>query len=111
MNLPFSTNWNNKLDCQAFTTLRLYQPSRHVVGQAVHITLKGESKGNAVIAAVKPLYLHQINDYIAYLDTGYNAIACQNLVKKMYPHINFNVQQLALILIVKNKETPPALAL
>lgn len=103
MDLHFSTNWNNKVQCEAFTTLRIYQPGKHVVGTAVHVILKGQPVCKGIIAAVKPLYLHQVNEFIAYLDTGYNTEACKSIIKKMYPSINFNQQQLALLLIVRNQ--------
>ena len=81
--LEFSENWNGgKLDNKAFTTLRL--SARFQIGQEVDIYLKKQKKGTAIVIDKKELRLHQINEYIAYLDTGYNAKECQALIKKMY---------------------------
>lgn len=102
LQLNFSYNWNNKLDCKAFTTLRLYNAVKHVPGTPVRITLKGDEKGRGHIAAVKPLRLAQINDYIGYLDTGYNGAETKKILSNMYPNSNWEVMMLVLILIVKD---------
>lgn len=102
--LSFSYNWNNKLDCKAFTTIRIYNPNKHVKGTKVAIWLKSESKGTGTIEEVKPFMLDQLNPFISYLDTGYSVEECRNVFLKMYPQIDFSVKKLALILIVKNKQ-------
>lgn len=102
-NIPFSYNWNNKLDCGAFTTIRLYNPNKHFVGNHVRPSLKGADKGAAVIMAVKTFYLHQLNPFISYLDTGYSVEECTRIIRTMYPAVDFAQKKLALILIVKNK--------
>lgn len=85
--LDFSHNWNRaKLDCQAFTTLRL--SGRLEVGQMVEIWLKKGIKGAAVVVDKKRLAnIDAINDWMAYLDTGYNAQECREIIRKMYPRI------------------------
>jgi hypothetical protein len=88
--LCFSENWNHKLDCLAFTSLRLHWPANYYVGAQKEIVYKGQSKGWAQIVAVKQLRLAQINDYIALLDTGYPAAECQDLIRKMYKNKNIN---------------------
>ena len=46
--------------------------------------------------------LHQINEYIARIDTGYSADECQNIIRTMYKNkrIDWNTQDLALCLFV-----------
>lgn len=97
--IPFNYNWNNKLDCKAFTTLRLHNPNRFRVGQTYRITLKKSFKKHAKIEGVKILLLKNVSDYIAFLDTGYSKEECQNIIKKMYPNKNFEHQKLAFILL------------
>jgi hypothetical protein len=101
LELPFSYNWNNKLQCGAFTTLRLYNPTKHIVGTQVRISLKGQVVGEGVIAAVKPLLVDQINDFIAYIDTGYNAESCKEIIRKMYGNIDLSKTKMVLILVIK----------
>lgn len=101
--LNFSYNWNNKLENTAFTSIRLYQPEKHFVGNQVNISLKGHSRGTGVLKGVKPMYLHQINDYIAYLDTAYDAEECKKIIRRMYSSVDFENKQIVLLLIVKDK--------
>jgi hypothetical protein len=107
MQINFSTNWNNKLSCQAFTTLRIYNAEKHVTGTAVDIQLKGNTLDTGIIKQVKVLNIEQINDYIAYLDTGYSREECMNILKRMYSTADWNTTRLALILIVKDKKSKP----
>ena len=97
--LKFSVNWNNKLLCTYFTTLRL--SDRFKIGQKYPVLLKKKQIGIGEIMAKKYLYLKQINDYIAGLDTGYSAIKCKEILKTMYKKklIDWNIQQLCLYLI------------
>lgn len=85
-NLKFSYNWNNKLECNAFTTLRM--PDNWNVGDTVSIFLaKGKEwiyKGDGLILEKKTFYRDSINEYVARLDTGYSATKCKDLLTKMY---------------------------
>ncbi|MBF7091118.1 hypothetical protein IUY40_06160 [Flavobacterium sp. ALJ2] len=47
--LEFSTNWNNKLDCKCFTTIRIFNPAKHFRGNQFEVFCKESLK-------VKPLY-------------------------------------------------------
>lgn len=101
--MNFSYNWNNKLDCHAFTTLRICNPSKHIVGNKVEIILKDKVIGPGTIMAVNRFHLDKINPFISYLDTGYSVDECKKIIRTMYPKVDFLKCQLALILIVKDK--------
>lgn len=108
--LTFSHNWNNKLDCKAFTTLRLRNDRKYHKGQELEIIEKrfsaGEfSRGTFIIAEIKHLKIYQINEFIARLDTGFNREECITLIQTMYKKsaINWNEQDLSLILLIKAK--------
>lgn len=101
--LKFTSNWNNKLDCHAFTTIRMYNPSKHFVGNGVNILLKEESKGTGVIMEVRRFLLADLNPYVAYLDTGYSVPECQEILRKMHSKIDTRTYKFALLLIVKDK--------
>lgn len=84
--LDFSSNWNGKLDCTCFTSLRL--SGRFEVGDVVEVWHKKTVKGAATVIDKKRLInIDQINDWIAYLDTGYNAEQCRDIIRKMYAAI------------------------
>jgi len=99
--INFSYNWNNKLDCKAFTTLRLSSRKKYKIGEDYSIYLKGEFVKDAKIVDIKTIWLHEINDFIAYLDTGYNKEECTNVIKTMYKNVNFSKTQLDFILLKK----------
>ena len=101
--IPFTYNWNNKLDCFAFTTIRIYNPSKHFVGNKVRPMLKGVNKGDGTIIEVKTFLLHQMNNYMSYLDMGYGVDDGKKVITTMYPSIDFTTKKLAFILIAKEK--------
>lgn len=97
--ISFSYSWNNKLDCSAFTTIRIHQPSKYVVGSIYEVNLKGKLHGRYKILDIKHFKLSQINEFVARLDTGYSKEECTSIIKKMYPKVNFETKLLSLILL------------
>lgn len=97
--LNFSYNWNNKLDCKAFTTLRL--SDRFKLNDMIEIKLKKKKYGFGQIVGIKHFYLHDINSFIAYLDTGYDSFECQNILRKMYKNVDWRTQKINFYLIKK----------
>jgi hypothetical protein len=112
--LTFHHNWNGKLSNSAFTTLRLWNPSKYDTGVIFDILLTDRSDkvqtmyGEAAVADVKKLKINQINEFIARLDTGYSAEETINILKTMYKNkkIDWQTQDLALVLLVKVKSQP-----
>lgn len=84
LNTRFSTNWNNKLYAEYFTTLRLYNMKKYYPGAVHDIWLKNMQLGRAIVIDHKNLTIDQVNDWIGYLDTGYHAKKTQDILHKMY---------------------------
>ncbi|MDU1892739.1 MAG: hypothetical protein E6767_18825 [Dysgonomonas sp.] len=100
--LRFTTNWNNKLNCSCFTTLRLHNPKKYYVGAKKDVYLDNRPKGPATIIGVQSFLLEQISEFVARIDTGYSATDCKKIIKEMYkryPLINWNTQKLDFSLI------------
>ena len=100
--LKFSTNWNNKLNCNSFVTLRLRNDNKYYTGAKVNIWLGNTYKGKATIVGVSFYTLDKINEFVARLDTGYSAEECRKIIMEMYknkPNIDWFTQQLAFCLI------------
>lgn len=97
--ISFSYNWNNKLHCRMFTTLRLANPAKYRYNQQYAIFLKEAYLFPAVIHAINEFRLDQINAFIAGVDTGYTMFECQNIIRKMYPRVDFSTQRLCLLLL------------
>jgi len=104
LEISFSYNWNKKLDCNAFTTLRL--SDKYKINDIVKITCKKSIVFNAKIVDKKVFTLDKINNFIAYLDTGYDMQECKNILMKMYKNknINWETQKIYFYLIKKIKE-------
>ncbi len=102
--LNFSFNWNNKLDCKAFTSLRL--SDRFNIGDCIEITLKHEHLYFANIIGKRSFLLEHVTDYIAYIDTGYDAEKCKNILKRMYKKkkIDWFTQTIYFYLIKRQKD-------
>ena len=86
--LNFSYNWNNKLNCNVFSTIRRYNPSVHYVGKEVEVfensTKPGINRGRAKYLIVTPFKLHQLKPAMAYLDTGYSLDETKIILRTMY---------------------------
>ncbi len=71
----FSKNWNKKLDCDIFTTIRKHIPAKEVyyrkkIGAVTRVTLNKELKVNARLLQVDVRKLKDIDAILLMLDTG-----------------------------------------
>jgi hypothetical protein len=105
--LEFSTNWNNKLDCKCFTTIRLFNQSKHFRGNQFDVFLQKKFKGKAIVLGITIAKLEQLNDYVCYLDTGYNRLETIGILRKIYPRIDFDKQKICIILLEKIEPPKP----
>lgn len=81
--LEFSHNWNKKLDCDYFTTLRL--SNRFQVGEWVAVYEKKRFRGPHLILEKRGMKISQLNPWICGLDTGYTVPETVEILKRMYP--------------------------
>jgi hypothetical protein len=100
--IDFSCDWNKKLGCNAFTSIRL--SDRFHVGELIEVRLKNKLLFHATIVGKKSFLLNEINDYIAYVDTGYDAKACRNIIQKMYVKHNIDWDTKKIIFYLLRKE-------
>lgn len=103
--LSFSYNWNNKLSCTAFTTFRPHNPRKYVAGKLLSVLLQGKYLKDVEVKQVKTMKLHQVNEFIARLDTTYGVEEFKNMVKTMYKNkgIDFENGDWDLVLCVEIK--------
>lgn len=110
--LNFSHNWNKKLDCDCFSTIRLWNPAKHFEGKEVEVydnsTTPGRYKGRAVYAIVSEFTLNQLKPAAAMLDTGYSIEETRNILRTMYHKKVDNVEtaRFAYIILKKVKQEP-----
>lgn len=89
--LNFSFNWNNKLQNSCYTTVRIWNENKYVVGERYDVFLEGKKNQipkklhQALLLDVKKYKFEQFSEYVARIDTGYNLAEFKEVVKKMYP--------------------------
>ena len=110
--IKFQCNWNKKLGCDYFTTLRLNNPGKYAAGNRHKVMLheKGvwRDYGIAEVVSVRVLRMHQLNEYICGLDTGYPVDETRNILYRMYKDKvkDINLADFALVLYRKEKMKP-----
>jgi hypothetical protein len=102
--LVFSINWNKKLDCDAFTTIR--QPSEvFKIGATFKVKVNKHEKGIFTIKRITYITLDQINETMAYLDTGKDKDFAIKLIKRIYNSKDFDwsTQKMVYLLLVRKQ--------
>ena len=83
--LGFSHNWNNKLECEYFTTFRMHNPKKYQKGFKKTIYLSKKLYGkNVIIHDLTTITLDQMKPWMKILDTGLSPSEFDKLMKKMY---------------------------
>ena len=100
----FSHNWNNKLDNDVFTTLRL--SDRWNVGDQGDIFLKHLRKGRGEVVIKVKTTFGAITDGVAYIDTGYDANTCRQILQTMYNGQVLTNAHVIYLYFIKRIKTP-----
>jgi len=87
--IKFSTNCNNKLNCKAFTSIRIHNDSKYIAGQNYDVELHHgktsyDEMGRVRLVEKKVFKLKDLNEFMAYIDTGYSREACRKVIDTMY---------------------------
>lgn len=102
--IRFSYNWNNKLNCKFFTTLRRFNQEKYQAGEIYHIILKSRDRwvtdfGRAVAVDIKTIKGDNLNEFICGLDTGYSVEEAKGILKRMYKQDSVDDMLFNLILL------------
>lgn len=89
--IKFSYNWNNKLNCKSYTTIRPYNSIKYVLNFCYKIILNNEYLHTAQIVDIKNFKLKDITNFIAYIDTGYSKEETINIIQKMYKNASYDL--------------------
>jgi len=100
--ISFSYNWNNKLNCNCFTTFRV-KSEKYNVGETYEIYLNNVFVSNAKIIDIKTLKLKDVNEWIARLDTGYSQFEFDKLIRTMYKNKFQNIDEIDFVLLLLEK--------
>jgi len=110
--LDFSHNWNNKLQCNVFSTIRRHLPAVHYHGKIVEVYDCSHNParfiGRAEYILVSPIKLHQLKPAMALLDTGYGLNETKEILINMYKNKVDDVHQesFCYCILKKIKEKP-----
>lgn len=99
--LNFDRNYNNKLRCRVFTSLRL-PDEKYKKGALLDVQLGGYSKGTVKIIGMSHTSCDKLSEWIAKLDTGFTAKETIKLLKQLYadrPCIDWDTQPLVYLLL------------
>jgi uncharacterized protein YqfB (UPF0267 family) len=109
--VSFKHNYNNKLACDYFTSIRL-MGTKYQEGKVmnVYIWQNGTYRKmfQARVLSVKPLLLHQISDTMAYIDSGMDALKIRETIYYMYKDRvpDVNTAQFCLIMFERIRNKP-----
>lgn len=98
--IDFSENWNNKLNCTYFTTIRLHNPKKYIVSQKNTTFLKKIPISNVLVVDVAVVTFDKIKPWVKMQDTGLSVTDFDKMVKTMYKNIvkDWEKQQWEIIL-------------
>jgi hypothetical protein len=87
--IEFSFNWNGKLDCKSFTSIRVHNDRKYVTGNIYHVVLKRNKVteydyGLAKLIDKKVFRMRDLNEWMARLDTGYGKEETLKIIRTMY---------------------------
>lgn len=97
-NISFSFNWNNKLNCYCFTSIRIKNDDKYIMNENYEIILKGKIIKKARLINIKDFKLKDIPEITAFLDTGYNKEDTINILKEIYGEEKANKVTFSLLL-------------
>jgi len=94
--IEFSYNWNNKLNCKSFSTVRIANPKKYVLIDEYEVILKTKGngpdihKGLARLQVIQFFKLFEVSPAITFIDANLSVIDFQKLVLKMYKNSSFD---------------------
>ncbi|MGV8094491.1 MAG: hypothetical protein AB2L24_21770 [Mangrovibacterium sp.] len=109
--IKFKKNWNNKLNCDFFTSIRMAGP-KYKEGNILNLLLQkggiNQQLGHVRVYSARPLRIHQITEFMARLDSGLSVDELKNELYYMYKETvpDINQAHFFLILFQKVKAKP-----
>jgi len=82
--INFSCNWNKKLDCNYFTTIRQYNLSKYEVGRRYVIKLKNVPISVCKIIEMYTTTVRDMSELLTRLDAGMSKEDMRVMLNRMY---------------------------
>ena len=91
--LKFSHNYNGKLKCDYFTTIRLHNEKKFRPGNKLQVCWSGQWCDDVEVMDRKVFFLKDLNAFMAFLDTGCSVEETKKMIHTMYSNYKVNVGQ------------------
>lgn len=85
--INFNLNWNGKLYCNCFTTIRPKNDNKFKLHENYQVCLNGVDMGEVQIVYMKDFPLSKITDAMCLVDIGYLAKYANEVFGDLYPEI------------------------
>jgi hypothetical protein len=82
--LIFSSNFNNKLNANCYTTMRLYNPKKFFIGKRFNVMIDKRRHHTAEVVAVSEITFEKVSEAMAFIDTGLNKLEFTKLFTRLY---------------------------
>lgn len=90
--LKFTSNFNGKLGCRHFTTLRRWDETKFQLNYIYEVYLNDELLGTAQLIGIRKTQPSKLNEFVCRLDTGYGVEETQRMISKIYSsHEDFSM--------------------
>lgn len=98
--LYFQQNYNKKLDCNCFTTIRL-DSDIYYEGAMFDVFFKNEMYKKVIVRQVKRFTIDQLNEFMSAVDMGLTVPECVKVMKNMWAKeiIDWEKQKFAFVLL------------
>ncbi|MFN8436103.1 MAG: hypothetical protein U0V72_00585 [Cytophagales bacterium] len=82
--IVFNKNYNNKLNADCYTTLRLFNPYEYYVGECYSIMLDKRIIHHAELVYMQDLPMAMITPAMAWIDTGTGVHELHSILQECY---------------------------
>lgn len=107
--LNFFKNYNNKLDCEYYTSIRP-AAAGYMGGERLEV-FKGEKKQHeATVVGIRQFTFDKLNDFITCLDAGVTLPHFKALFKGFYPDFDFENEAVVMLLLKRLQDSQAGLA-
>lgn len=98
-NLNFSYNWNYKLDCKAFTTIRLSE--RFEINDHLNVYFNDKLRCHVRVVGKRLFNILELPELICWLDTGYSKAETIEVLRKMYKDVDMTKVKFTVYTLLK----------
>ncbi len=90
LSIKFRENFNNKLNCTYFTSIRDCEPSRFKVGAVYKVYIGNLFVKKAVLLKATLITLSQLDDVFLYMDSGCDRTQFMSVFQDFYPNFDLS---------------------